>query len=173
MSVVERIQDTNAARRKLHRESGFEDMDILDKLGREHEEVQGLLEKLVDSESGAERTVLFRKVKAALVPHTQAEEKVVYDRVLRLKKTDSKIDGNEGYDEHELASAMLKKLSRIRNKTSPEFTAAAKVLKELVNHHVKEEESAVWSHVKENFSDAQRVKMNSEFEAAKKKVRVA
>jgi hemerythrin superfamily protein len=152
------------------RRGAADDMDILDKLAKEHDEVQELLEKLVDSEKSAERTQLLKKIKAALVPHTKAEEKVVYDRVLRLREKDAKIDGNEGYDEHGLADSMLKKLGKIKNKTSPEFTAAAKVLKELIDHHVKEEESNIWDHVKENFSDDQRIKMNREFEAAKKKV---
>ena len=47
-----------------------------------------------------------------------------------------------------------------------------KVLKELIAHHVEEEERNIWSDVKENFSDRQRVQMNEEFEAAKKRVRI-
>ena len=56
--------------------------------------------------------------------------------------------------------------------TSPEHHATGKVLKDLVEHHIKEEESVVWSDVKENFSDEERRQMNSAFEAAKAKVRI-
>ncbi len=161
----------NARGRAAPAEDG--DMDILDKLGQEHDDVQDMLERLVASTRAPERTQLLKSIKQALVPHVRAEEKVVYDRVLKLKSKDAKIDGHEGYFEHATADGMLAKLGKIQNKTSPEFTAAAKVLKELIDHHVKEEEDALWGDVKDNFSDEQRVAMNREFEAAKKKVKVA
>ncbi len=112
------------------------------------------------------------RIKNALVPHTKAEEKIVYDAVLALRGKDAKIDGSEGYIEHGLADATLKKLDRLTANT-PEFKAAAKVLKELIDHHVEEEERNIWAQVKENFSDEQREKMNRDFLAAKKKVKVA
>jgi len=149
-----------------------DDMDILDKLKKEHDEVKQLLGKLVASEKAAERTALVKKIKAALVPHVRAEEKVVYDAIIARKDKDSKIDGNEGYLEHAHADMALKKLGTIRPATSPEFTAAAKVLKELIEHHVKEEESNVWRDVRKAFDGDERIAMNRRFEAAKKKVKV-
>ena len=146
--------------------------DILDTLQSEHDEVRDLLGKLVRSENGREQNSLLAKIKAALVPHTKAEEKVVYDAVLALKGTPAKVDGNEGYIEHGLASETLKKLDKLTANT-PEFRAAAKVLKELVDHHVEEEERNIWSRVRENFSDEQRTRMNRDFLAAKKRVKVA
>jgi len=146
--------------------------DILDTLQSEHDEVRDLLGKLVRSENGREQNSLLAKIKAALVPHTKAEEKVVYDAVLALKGTPAKVDGNEGYIEHGLASETLKKLDKLTANT-PEFKAAAKVLKELVDHHVEEEERNIWSRVRENFSDEQRARMNRDFLAAKKRVKVA
>ena len=53
-----------------------------------------------------------------------------------------------------------------------EVGAGAKVLKELVEHHVEEEEKAIWSDVQDNFSDEQRVEMNRKFLAAKKRVKL-
>ena len=148
------------------------DMDILKKLKQEHEEVAELLGKLVESESGAERKSLLKKIKAALVPHLRAEEAVVYDAVLALKDKDSKIDGEEGYIEHNLSDKLLASLGKITNAMSPEFSATAKVLKELVEHHVEEEERNIWADVKKNFSDDERLEMNRAFEAAKKKVKL-
>jgi hemerythrin superfamily protein len=146
--------------------------DILDTLQAEHDEVQELLSKLVDSDAAREQKQLVEKIKRALVPHTKAEEKVVYDAVLALRGKDAKIDGNEGYIEHGLADATLKKLDKLTANT-PEFKAAAKVLKELIDHHVEEEERNIWAQVRENFSGEQREAMNREFMAAKKKVKVA
>jgi hemerythrin-like domain-containing protein len=107
-----------------------------------------------------------------LVPHVRAEEKVVYDAVIALRDRDAKQDGEEGYLEHGLADKMLATLGKTTNAMSPEFGATAKVLKELVEHHVEEEESNVWSDVKKNFSDEQRYQMNIRYLAAKKVVRI-
>lgn len=152
--------------------SGTVRMDILDKLAQEHDEVQELLQKLVDSEKAAERTKLLKDIKQALVPHNKAEEKVVYERVLAVKSKDAKIDAHEGYVEHSVGDKVLTDLGKIKNRMSPEFTATAKVLKELVDHHVEEEEDSIWSDVKDNFSMEQRIAMHAEFEAAKKRVKV-
>ncbi|HEY4078193.1 MAG TPA: hemerythrin domain-containing protein [Rhizomicrobium sp.] len=146
--------------------------DVLDTLQTEHDEVQELLEMLAESDNAREQKSLVAKIKAALVPHTKAEEKIVYDAVLALRGKEAKIDGNEGYIEHGLADQTLKKLDKL-TANSPEFNAAAKVLKELVDHHVQEEERNIWAQVRENFSVEQREKMNRDFLAAKKRVKVS
>ena len=133
--------------------------------------MQELLKKLVNSENAREQKQLVEKVKRALVPHTKAEEKVVYDPVAALSARRAKIDGAEGYTEHALASATLKQLGTLAANT-PEFMASAKVLKELIDHHVKEEERNIWALVRENFSTEQRAQMNRDFLAAKKTVKV-
>ncbi len=148
-----------------------EETDILDTLQAEHDEVQELLEKLTRSENGREQKQLVARIKQALVPHTKAEEQVVYDPVAALSGEKSKIDGAEGYTEHALASATLLQLDKLAANT-PQFKAAAKVLKELVDHHVQEEEKNIWEEVKENFSAGQREQMNRDFLAAKKLVEI-
>ena len=146
--------------------------DILDTLRREHDEVEDLLMKLVDSENATERKSLLKKIKSALVPHVRAEERVVYNAIIALKDRTAIRDGKEGYLEHDLADRVLATLGKITSATSPEFSAAAKVLKDLVQHHVEEEERNVWADVRNNFSDQERLEMNRRFEAAKKRVRI-
>ena len=147
-------------------------VDILDTLKEEHEEVADLLNRLVDSKSTAERKALFRQVKAALVPHARAEEKVLYNAIIKVRKKGVQKDGEEGYLEHGLADKMIATLGKITKPMSPEFGAAAKVLKELIEHHVAEEENAVWSDAKANFSTEERQAMNAAYLKAKKAVRI-
>src|SRR5665213_3405828 len=149
-----------------------DDRDILDTLKQEHEEVAALLEQLTNSETAGARRSLLTKIKAALVPHVRAEEKVVYDAIIALRGKEAKQNGEEGYLEHSLADRVLATLGKIEKPASPEFSAGAKVLKELVTHHVEEEERNVWKDVRENFSDDERVEMNRIFEMAKRRVRV-
>jgi len=146
-----------------------EHTDILDTLKREHEEVKSLLADLQDAESVNERAELVRKIKAALVPHTKAEEKVVYDAIIATSEDEAQTDGLEGYLEHEWASKTLERLEAA-DPTSAEHKAAAKVLQDLVEHHIEEEEANVWRDVRENFDEEDRVRMNAEFEAAKQQV---
>ncbi len=153
-------------------DSDVESTDILDTLKKEHDEVKDLLENLSDAETPAQRRTLVQKIKAALVPHTKAEEKVVYDAVIALRNKDAQMDGHEGYLEHEWASKTLQRLEAIANAASPEHKAAGKVLKELVEHHIDEEERSVWKDVKRHFTDDDRRKMNVSFLAAKRRVKL-
>jgi hemerythrin superfamily protein len=146
------------------------DADILDTLKKEHDEVAELLTQLVKSDRGAERKAILKQIKSALVPHLRAEEKVVYNGIYALKDKEAKQDSAEGYMEHQLAEKMLVTLEHIDNAMSPEFAAGSKVLKEMITHHVEEEESNVWKDVKQHFSSDDRVGMNRKFLALKKQV---
>jgi hemerythrin superfamily protein len=148
------------------------DTDLLDTRKKEHDEVKSLLSDLQKTDSAAQRRSLVQKIKVALVPHTKAEEKVLYDAVIAIRDKEAQVDGHEGYLEHDLAAKTLQKLAALVNATSPEHKAAAKVLKELVEHHIKEEESNVWDDAKENFSEDERKQMNVAYLAAKARVKV-
>jgi hemerythrin superfamily protein len=139
--------------------------DILDTLKKEHDQVKELLGSLQSADGAAERRSLVKQIKAALIPHTKAEEKVVYDAIVALKDKEAQTHGREGYLEHELAAKTLQRLEKIDNPTSPEH-------KELVEHHIEEEESSIWDDVKQNFDDAGRRRMNAAFEAAKARVKI-
>jgi hypothetical protein len=153
-------------------DSEVESTDILDTLKKEHDEVKQLLDDLSDAETAALRRTLVQKIKAALVPHTKAEEKVVYDKVIALRDKVAQQDGHEGYLEHEWAAKTLQRLGTIANAASPEHKAAGKVLKELVEHHIDEEERNVWKDVKKHFSDEDRKQMNVSFFAAKRRIKL-
>jgi hemerythrin-like domain-containing protein len=144
--------------------------DILDTLKHEHEEVAEMLKRLVESKSGAARKSLVANIENALLPHIQAEQTVLYDALIAVGDKQIKQDGLEGYLEHELAAATLAQLGTISNAMSPEFGATAKVLKELIEHHVQEEENNVWADAKDKFSAEERLSMNQKYLAAKKRV---
>ena len=170
-SAVRKAAKTVARTLSKNSESAA-DTDLLDTLKSEHDEVKSLLTELQEAATSAQRKSLVRQIKLALVPHTKAEQKVLYDAVLSVRDKEVQIDGHEGYLEHELASSTLKQLAAIGNATSPEHKAAAKVLKELVEHHIGEEERSVWDDAKDHFSDDERKRMNVAYLAAKARVRV-
>jgi hemerythrin-like domain-containing protein len=148
------------------------EQDLLDTLKSEHDELKGLLEDLQNADTAPQRKALVTKIKQALVPHTKAEEKILYAAIIALKDKDAQVDGYEGNIEHDLAARTLQKLGAIANAKSAEHKAAAKVLKELVEHHIQEEERNVWGDAKEHFSDKNRIAMNRRYLAAKARVKV-
>ncbi len=167
MSVSSTIQNATRAIETMIN-GAPSDPEILDTLKQEHEEVAELLKNLVDGQSGVARKTLVAKIKAALLPHVYAEQIVLYDALIALRDRKTQQDGQEGYIEHELASSTLTKLENIADTNSTEFAATAKVLKELIEHHVHEEERNVWSDAKEKFSADERVAMNAKYMATKK-----
>jgi hypothetical protein len=148
------------------------DQDLLDTLKSEHDEVKGLLEDLQNADTAPQRKALVQKIKQALVPHTKAEEKILYAAIIALRDKDAQIDGHEGNVEHDLAARTLQKLGGIANAKSSEHKAVAKVLKELLEHHIQEEERNVWRDARKHFSDNDRVAMNRRYLAAKARVKV-
>jgi hypothetical protein len=146
--------------------------DLLDTLKSEHEEVQALLEDLQNADTAPQRKALVQEIKQALVPHTKAEEKVLYAAIIALRDKNAQVDGHEGKIEHDLAARTLQKLAAIPNAKSAEHKAAAKVLKELVEHHIQEEERNVWGDARKHFSERVRIGMNRRYMAAKARIKV-
>ena len=159
--------------RKKGKAARPEAMDILDRLRDEHRVVKGLLSDMLDTKSGPKRTKLFAELRKALIPHARAEEKAVYDRLLKVRDENSQVMGHEGYFEHEIADKLMAELKSSRGKSSREWTAGVKVLKEMLEHHIKEEERDIFDLVKDNFTVAQRMEMDIAFEKFKKRVKVS
>ena len=64
-------------------------------------------------------------------------------------------------------------MARTRNKASEQWTAQLTVLKELVNHHVKEEESTGFSCARNEFDREELEKMSGQFQRQKEKLMTA
>ena len=145
--------------------------DLLDTLGTEHDEVKSMLSQLSSATSAAQRRSLVEKIAKALVPHSVAEGKVLYSALASVRETDTQVDAQEGFVEHDLVAKTLAKLRGIKNATSPEHKATAKVLHELVEHHIREEESSVWRDARKHFSEDERQQMNTRYLVAKKRIK--
>jgi len=147
-------------------------MDILEKLREEHDQVKQLLEQMVEDDDPTRRKTLFKEFRTALVKHAGAEEKAVYDRLIRAGGEEPEMLGTEGYIEHGVADDLIARLGRARNKGDVKWSAGIKVLKEIIEHHIEEEESDIFKTARRNFKAPERERMDEEFEKLKAKVRV-
>jgi hemerythrin superfamily protein len=152
-----------------HAEAETQAQPILEALHSDHETVAEMFEEMCGSE-GKDPTEIFKKIKDELTAHAKAEQKVLYTRMKKTDVEEAKDFALEGAVEHELVEQLLDQLSRSRQKGSEEWMARAKVLKDLVQHHVDEEESEGFKAAREVFDEEQLEKLGEEFEREKQKI---
>lgn len=146
-------------------------MEITKALHTDHMELKKLIKAVNKSEDADERRRLFTEFAELLTRHSKAEEKVVYDALIATGEEEEQEEGYEGYTEHLLAEKLLEKLKAGADPMSPEWSAEAKVMMEILEHHIKEEEDEVFSTVKEDFELDERKEMGEAFERQKEAVK--
>jgi hemerythrin superfamily protein len=141
--------------------------DIRALLAKDHEEVKALAKEMHETASPLRRTSLLGKLKPALTAHARAEEKVVYDALLRVRANDASHElGDEGYVEHSLVDELLTTLASTRAATE-RWKATAKVLHELLEHHIQEEESDVFALLGDHYDRDELQAMGAQFKRMK------
>jgi hypothetical protein len=141
--------------------------DIRTMLRQDHDEALKLARDMYESESGDERRALLRQLKPALVIHSRAEEKEVYEALLKFPDQDLRDLAYEGYVEHGVLDDLLEKLLKSRKTETDEWKAHAKVLLDFLEHHMQEENERTCSLLEEHFNDDEREAMGRRFTAAK------
>ena len=122
-------------------------MDVFDLLKMDHANVKKLFHELEETTPRAakKREELFLKIRNELEMHSEAEERLFYPRFKSQDETRELI--LEAYEEHKVVKRLLGELAA-QEKTSEEWGAKAKVLRETVEHHVKEEEGELFKKCK-------------------------
>ena len=139
------------------------DDDVRALLKKDHDEFKDLLSGLVDGGQGRSRTDLLEKLKKNLTAHSRAEEQVVYDALIRLRaKKDVHVLGEEGYVEHGAVDDLLARISRLDAGTDL-WLAHAKVIREMLEHHISEEQNEIFAELGDLFSSEELVAMGAQF----------
>ena len=140
---------------------------ILQDLHNDHSEVDTLLGRIMDSEDGAERARLFSEMTSKLLPHLVAEQEILYRRLETGKEEESRKFGHEGTSEHRMVEQQVDKMIGMGDTMSEIWTAEFKVLQDLIEHHVDEEESTGFSCARQEFDKEQLEAMSGEFQTRK------
>ena len=143
---------------------------ILNDLHEDHEEVSGLIEQLIKTEDGKERGTIFKEMMSKLLAHSHAEQNVLYKKMEKSENEKSRTFAYEGENEHQIVEQQLQQMARARNKASEQWTAQASVLKDLIEHHVEEEESTGFSCARSEFDSEALEKMADQFRKQKQKL---
>ena len=111
-------------------------LDAIQLLKQDHREVESLFEQFEKASGNGDKEQLARRICTELKVHAMIEEEILYP-ALRGKIEDADLD--EAYVEHDGAKVLINDIEA----GSPDdqfYEAKVKVLKEEVEHHIKEEE---------------------------------
>jgi len=137
-------------------------------LRHDHDEIMQLARDLTECESGDERRALLKQLKPALFAYTRAEQREVYDVLLRRRHDDEVREiASNGYVAHGAVDDLIERMTRSRKTESDEWKAHSQVLLELITQHVEKERSRLIELMFERFNDDERAAMGRRFLAAK------
>lgn len=128
-------------------------MNAIDLLEKQHEETLSALTTLEESKPGAERKQLFKKMQLGLLGHMVIEEEMFYPAAVEASDAE-KDPVAEGYEEHMSARECLMRCELALSEKDL-FGVRIGVLKELIEHHVKEERRDLFPIARKVMSTAQ------------------
>ena len=112
-------------------------VDIIDAIIEDHKALKDLIPLLKGDGTYAEKKGVFAFFAAALEAHAKPEEQTWY--VEMKNDAELKGEGLEGDIEHALADQLVEELKYTSNEDV--FMAKVKVLAEMLEHHIQEEEN--------------------------------
>ncbi len=128
-------------------------MDALKLLKEDHKKVKtlfGEVEALGDR-ANAQRKKLFTRIDKELTVHAKIEETIFYPEFRRrAENSEERDEVLEAYEEHSIVTNLIHELEDLDPKDET-YKPKLSVLKELVNHHVKEEEGTMFKMARELF----------------------
>ncbi|MBW7849750.1 MAG: hemerythrin domain-containing protein [Rhodospirillales bacterium] len=140
-------------------------MDIFEVLHQDHETARGLFTKIEGAGGKQEREGLFQELKDELLAHSHAEERVFYSQLKGSPDARKKVE--EGIHEHHEVEELLEKMASM-DAGSQEWLSRVRELKEMVEHHVQEEEGEVFTKARSILPGRQVEEMAGQMQRAKK-----
>lgn len=140
-------------------------MDIYQILKQEHDEVQDMLDQQIEGKKSGKAQDL-KEIQQQLSIHLSGEEKLLYP--LLTKSEESKENAFEAFEEHHIAKVTLNELMKM-SPGDKRWLAKLKVLKELIDHHVEEEERNLFKVAKKVISNEQAKEIGQKYQQEKEK----
>jgi hemerythrin-like domain-containing protein len=139
-------------------------IDIL--IRQDHAALLKQAKAMSTTDKPAQARACFHALKALLVTHSHAEEAVVYRALDRLGIVTVREATQEGQVEHSLCDHLMAQLATGKADAAL-WKARAKVLYELLDHHINEEHQEMLPLLDKHFDAAQRAALAKRFEARK------
>lgn len=122
--------------------------EIISMLKEDHRKVEALFAEFEGARTSRQRKSLMEKIITELTIHATLEEQIVYPPLMVEEEDGAK----EAYEEHHVVKGILREMSRMDG-SEENCKAKVTVLKELIEHHVKEEENELLPKLKDSDED--------------------
>jgi uncharacterized protein YecA (UPF0149 family) len=135
-------------------------MKATELLQQQHEEIKALYARYEQADDDDEKQALFEEIADSLAAHTTIEERIFYPATYGDELEE---ELKEAVEEH---LAVKRELADLLGMTPDEeqFDAKMKVLIEMVDHHVEEEEREILPRAEAQLGDARLVQLGEEME---------
>lgn len=144
--------------------------DAITMLKIDHKKVRALLETLTATDSASRRAKLLAQIDLELRVHARVEEEIFYPAFKRAAEESEELEMFfEAKEEHGLVDIVLPK-AKSTDPSTEEFAARAKVLKDLVVHHAKEEEREMFKAAKSLFDKEELRSLGDQMSRRKKEL---
>lgn len=148
-----------------HEAPGF-DTSLVEAIKTDHRDLKAMYKILKDEDATmTEKKKVFKDFSSLLSSHSEAEEKTAY--VFGTKVKDLKDSSFEGFEEHAVAAGLIEKIKATR--TENQWKARVKVLAELVEHHIEEEEREFLPELEKYMKDQREERLLKQFMSLRKK----
>ena len=139
------------------KESG---QDIIQLILKDHQPLKKLLKVMKDTEEDhKKRFSALKEFVPQLLTHAKAEAQVLYTYI--KENTDIRTEGFEGDVEHDLAEEVAKAIQNTEDQDL--WSARVKVLAELVEHHIEEEEDEMLPDFKKEADTEIRIRLGEQY----------
>lgn len=150
--------------------SSHEERNIIDLLKQDHEKTRYLFDKLTKSGRKEVATLekLFTQLEEELEIHMEGEERFFYPALEQHEEARDK--ALESYEEHQVAKTLLGTFKSLAV-DDERWSAKLKVLNEVVEHHLQEEEKELFKMARKALDKNQMQEMAVQFQRHKREGR--
>lgn len=127
-------------------------------------------EERATKQSDDKKQSIFDQINDALTVHATIEEEIFYPAVKKAREEHLKDEVREAYEEHQQIKNLLAKIANI-SPDDESWDMKIKVLKEDVEHHVKEEESEMFPDARKFLGEKRLNELGAELQVRKQELK--
>ena len=144
-------------------------MNAIDLLKADHQTVKTILAQLSESTDKAikKRTDLLDKLEMEISIHTKLEEEILYPAFKAAGTKEQDVLYFEAKEEHRTVDSLVLPDLKQTDPGTPEFAGRVKVVKELLEHHIEEEETELFPQAKKLLGKSRLDDLGEQMEAMK------
>ena len=150
-------------------------MNAIELLKKDHKTVKSLLAKLMDTTERAikTRSELLEKIRTEVSIHTTLEEELFYPAFHKAGAKDEAKMVAEAKEEHRAVEELVLPDLFKTEPGSINFSGRMKVLKELLEHHIEEEEEEMFKDAAKLMSKDQLLELGKQMEEKQRQLKAA